>query len=76
MPKTFPFPQKKNRQKFRYQFSLGFWFVLLRFRVVLGDGTTKNVLQKNRQKKTKPMFSRFCLSRFWAFLREGSSKTP
>jgi hypothetical protein len=46
--------------------------------------TTKNVLQKNRaekflQKKStknpKPIFSRFCFLRFWAFLGEGSSKT-
>jgi hypothetical protein len=31
-------------------------------------------LQKNRQKNPKPIFSRFFLSRFWAFLGEGSSK--
>jgi hypothetical protein len=32
-------------------------------------------LQKHRQKNPKPTFSRFLLSRFWAFLGGGSSKT-
>jgi hypothetical protein len=40
---------------------------------------TKNRVEKfsqeNRQKNPKPIFSRFFLSRFWAFLGEGSSKT-
>jgi hypothetical protein len=46
--------------------------------------TTKNVVQKiasksfyqKIDKKSKPNFCRFVLLRFWAFLGEGSSKTP
>jgi hypothetical protein len=33
-------------------------------------------LQKNRQKIQNRFLSPFVLSRFWAFLAEGSSKTP
>jgi hypothetical protein len=32
-------------------------------------------LQKIRQKIQNRLFLEFCLSRFWAFLDEGSSKT-
>jgi hypothetical protein len=32
-------------------------------------------LDQGRTKNPKPIFSRFVLSRFWAFLGEGSSKT-
>jgi hypothetical protein len=39
---------------------------------------TKNLVEKFYKKidqKSKTSFSRFCLSRFWALLGEGSSKT-
>jgi hypothetical protein len=52
---------RKNRQKFRYQFSLDFW-VLSRFRVFLSD--LKNVSKsfyKTIDKKN-PYFSRLSLS--------------
>jgi hypothetical protein len=35
----------------------------------------EKLLKKNSTKNPKPTFSRFVLSRFWAFLDEGSSKT-
>jgi hypothetical protein len=67
-----------------------FFSVLLRFQVLLIDSAmgvqkhhkkhfTKKIVSKSFYKKIdknpKPIFSRFCLSRFWAFLGEGSSKT-
>jgi hypothetical protein len=36
----------------------------------------EKLLQKDLQKSSKTILSRFCLSRFWAFLGEGNSKTP
>jgi hypothetical protein len=35
----------------------------------------RKVFTKNSTKNPKPIFSRFLLSRFWAFLGDGSSKT-
>jgi hypothetical protein len=35
----------------------------------------RKVFAKKNDKNPKPIFSRFLLSRFWAFLGEGSSKT-
>jgi hypothetical protein len=61
--------------------------VLSRFRVFFSDGSSKKQQQnvftkivsksfcKKFDQKSKPTFSRFFLSRFWAFLGEGSSKT-
>jgi hypothetical protein len=42
---------------------------------VLQKKSWRKVLTKNSTKNPKPIFSRFLLSRFWAFLGEGSSKT-
>jgi hypothetical protein len=80
--------KSENRQKFRGQFFLGFYFILSRFQVLLSDGSSKTLqktfyknnrvekfLQKNRQKSKAHLFSIFVLSRFWAFLGEGSSNT-
>jgi hypothetical protein len=53
----------------------------------MGDGSKKTlqkpfakkpcrkVVTKKSTKNPKPIFPRFVLSRFWAFLGEGSSKT-
>jgi hypothetical protein len=85
MSKTFPKQIDKN---FDVSFS-SIFFVLSRFRVRVSQrwefkNTTKNVLQKNRVEKflqnIRPkiqnrFFSQFFLSRFWAFLGDGSSKT-
>jgi hypothetical protein len=60
--------------------------VLSRFRVFLSDGSSKTLqktfckkvvsksFSKKIDKKSKTVFSRFVLSRFWAFLDEGSLK--
>jgi hypothetical protein len=73
-------------KNFRCQFFLDF-FCFIAFSGVSQrwefKNTTKNVLQKNRRKvftknltkNPKPTFSRNFLSRFWAFLDKGSSKT-
>jgi hypothetical protein len=75
---------QKNRQKFRSVFD---FFCFVAFSGVSQrrefKNTTKNVSQKNVSKSfaknstetPKLFFSRFLLSRFWAFLGEGSSKT-
>jgi hypothetical protein len=80
------FSQKK-RQKLRGQVFLDF----LLFYRVFGcfsarqfKSTTKNALPKNRvenvkqknRQKSKTDFFGFLFSHFWAFLGEGSSKTP
>jgi hypothetical protein len=63
-----------------------FWFIAFSgvFQRWEVKKTTKNVLQKSRvekcfkkidQKSKTNCFSSFSLSRFWAFLGEGSSKT-
>jgi hypothetical protein len=41
----------------------------------IANNSCRKVLTRNR-KKIKPVFSRFLLSRFLAFLGQGSSKTP
>jgi hypothetical protein len=79
----------KNRQKLRCQFSLDFLFYFLsRFQVLLGNGNSKALQKKIAKsrvevfairestidKKSKTDFSRFLLSRFWAFLSEGVQK--
>jgi hypothetical protein len=81
---------RENSQKIDKNFDVSFsstFFVLLRFQVLLSDGSPKTqqktFYKKNRVEKVakqstknpKPIFSRFCLSRFWAFLGEGSLKT-
>jgi hypothetical protein len=43
---------------------------------VLQKQSCRKVFTKNSTKNPKPIFRRFCLSRFWAFLGEESSKTP
>jgi hypothetical protein len=79
------FFSKKNDKHLDVSFpSIFFWFyrVLGCFAAIGIQNTTKNVSQKNRVEKflqnkstdnPKPIFCRF-LSRFWAFLGEGSSK--
>jgi hypothetical protein len=78
----------KNPQKLRCKFFLDF----LGFIAVSGvsqrwecKNTAKNILQKNRAEKFLPknrpkiqnrFFLGFVLSRYWAFLGEGTSKTP
>jgi hypothetical protein len=82
---------RENSQKIDKNFDVSFsstFFVLLRFQVLLSDGSPKTqqktfykknrveiLLQKNRQKIQNPFFLDFFFSRFWAFLGEGSSKT-
>jgi hypothetical protein len=76
----------ENRQNFRCQFFLDF-FVLLRFQVLLSDGSS-NTLQKTFYKKivskgfykkigqkSKTDFFSIFSHVFWAFLGEGSKKT-
>jgi hypothetical protein len=73
-------------QNFDKKFDVSFsstTFVLSHFRVFFSDGisktlqkTCRKVFTKNSTKSPKPTFSRFFfISRFWAFLGEGSSKT-
>jgi hypothetical protein len=81
---------RENSQKIDKNFDVSFpstYFVLLRFQVSLGDGSSKtlqktlykkNCVEKFSKKSTKnpkPVFLDFVLSRFWAFLGEGSLKT-
>jgi hypothetical protein len=74
-------------KNFDVSFSSTF-FVLSRFRVFFSDGSsetlqkrfTKKIVSKSfyekfDQKSKTDFFSTFFLSRFWAFLDEGSSKT-
>jgi hypothetical protein len=85
MSKTF---SKISTKNFDVSFSSTF-FVLSRFRVFLSDGSSKTLpktfcktnrvekfLQKIRPKIQNRLFLEFCLSRFWAFLDEGSSNPP
>jgi hypothetical protein len=75
-----------NRQKNRCQFFLDFSFVFLRFQVLLSDGSSKTLqktfykknrvekfLHNNRQTIQSRFFLDFVLSRFCAFLGDGSS---
>jgi hypothetical protein len=74
---------QKKRQSFDVSFPLGFFFyrgfgVSQRWEF---KPTTKNVLQNKScrklfTKKLTKIQNRFSQSRFWAFLGEGSSKTP
>jgi hypothetical protein len=59
------------------------FLVLSRFQVFLSDESSKTlqkifckkIVSKSFTKKSKTDFFSICLSRFWAFLGEGSSKT-
>jgi hypothetical protein len=85
MSKTF----ENNRHKFRCQFPLDFfcfiafsgsqrWELKNTKEYVLQKIVSKSVLvsDKKNERNPKPTGSRCLLSRFWAFLGEGSSKTP
>jgi hypothetical protein len=81
MSKTFPIKTKKISKCVFLDFDL---FCFIAFSSVSQrwelKNTTKNVLQNNRvftkksTKNQKPIFSRFALSRFWAFLGGGVQK--
>jgi hypothetical protein len=84
MSKTF---SKEIGKSFDVSFSSTF-LVLSRFRVFLSDGSSKTLqktfcktnrvekfVQKIDQKSKNRIFLEFVLSRFWAFLGEGSLKT-
>jgi hypothetical protein len=43
--------------------------------VFFSDGSSNTPQKAFYKKNPKPIFSQFFLSRFWAFLGEGSSKT-
>jgi hypothetical protein len=79
---------QKNPQKFRSQFFLDFFLFIAVSGVSQGDGSLKTLQktfykknvsekksQKNRPKIQNRLVLGFLLSRFWAFLGEGSSKT-
>jgi hypothetical protein len=82
---------RKNSQKIDKNFDVTFsstFFVSSRFQVLLSDGSSQTLQKKFYKKivsksfykkidKTIPnrFFIDFVLSRFWAFLGEGSSKT-
>jgi hypothetical protein len=86
MSKTFPEKILRNRQKFRCQFFLDF-FVLLRLKVLLSDGSSKTLqktvykknrvekfLQKNRKKIQNRFFSQFFSHVFGRFSVRGVQK--
>jgi hypothetical protein len=84
MSKTFlNISTKKNRCQFFLDFFLFYrvsgvsqrWEFKNTTKNVLQNKSCRKVFTKNSTKNPKPTFSRFFLSRFWAFLDEGRPKT-
>jgi hypothetical protein len=84
MSKNFP---KKIDKNFDVRFSSAFSFyrvfgffsamgVQKHYKKRFAKIVSKSFYKKPQIKKSKPIFSRFFSSRFWAFLGEGSSKSP